>query len=94
MSLNKTRKRLIMKFRRMYNSYPVGIKLSTDGGNTFTAMGRIVETFLPNASVVKSGNINASKLQSDEFAIRNFEITISQGFTKEEWNKLNGGVLH
>ena len=93
MSLNKTRKRLIMKYRRMFNSYPIGIKLSTDGGNTFSALGRIVETFIPDASVVKSGNINASKLQVDEFALRNFEITISQGFTKEEWNKLNGGVL-
>lgn len=93
MSLNKTRKRLIMKFRRMYNSYPIGIKLSTDGGNTFTAMGRVVEIFIPGASVVKSGNINASKLQSGDISFRNFEITISQGFTKEEFNKLNGGVL-
>lgn len=93
MSLNKTRKRLIMKFRRMYNSYPIGIKLSTDGGNTFLALGSIVETFIPDASVVKSGNIKASKLQSDEVDFRNFEITISQGLTKEEWNELNGGVL-
>lgn len=93
MSLNKTRKRLIMKFRRMYNSYPIGIKLSTDGGNTFSALGRIVETSILDTSVVNSGNIKASKLQSDEFALRNFEITISQGFTKEEWNKLHGGVL-
>lgn len=93
MSLNKTRKRLIMKYRRMFNSYPIGIKLSTDGGNTFSALGRIVETFIPNASVVKSGNINASKLQSGDISFRNFEIIISQGFTKEEFNKLNGGVL-
>ena len=77
MSLNKTRKRLIMKFRRMYNSYPIGIKLSTDGGNTFTAMGRV----------------NVSKLQSSDISFKNFEITISQGFTKEEFNELNGGVL-
>lgn len=93
MSLDKTRKRLIMKFRRMYKSYHVGIKLSTDGGNTFTAMGSIVETFIPDFSVVKSGNIKASKLQSDEVDFKNFEITITQGFTKEEWNKLHGGVL-
>lgn len=93
MSLNKTRKRLIMKFRRMYNSYPIGIKLSTDGGNTFTAMGRVFETFIPDVNVVKSGNINASELQSGDISFKNFEITISQGFTKEEWNKLNGGVL-
>ena len=93
MSLNKTRKRLIRKYRKLFNSYPIGIKISTDGGNTFSAMGRVFETFIPNASVVKSGNINASKLQSGDISFRNFEITISQGFTKEEFNKLNGGVL-
>lgn len=93
MSLNKTRKRLIRKYRKLFNSYPIGIKISTDGGNTFSAMGRVFETFIPDASVVKSGNINASKLQSGEIYFRNFEITISQGFTKEEFNKLNGGVL-
>ena len=93
MSLNKTRKRLIRKYRKLFNSYPIGIKISTDGGNTFSAMGRVFETFIPDASVVKSGNINASKLQSGEISFRNFEITISQGFTKEEFNNLNGGVL-
>ena len=93
MSLNKTRKRLIRKYRKLFNSYPIGIKISTDGGNTFSAMGRVFETFIPDASVVKSGNINASKLQSGEISFRNFEITISQGFTKEEFNELNGGVL-
>ena len=93
MSLNKTRKRLIRKYRKMFNSYPIGIKISTDGGNTFSAMGRVFETFIPDASVVKSGSINASKLQSGDIYLRNFEITISQGFTKEEFNELNGGVL-
>lgn len=93
MSLNKTRKRLIRKYRKMFNSYPIGIKISTDGGNTFFAMGRVFETFIPNASVVKSGSINASKLQSGDIYFRNFEINISQGFTKEEFNELNGGVL-
>ena len=93
MSLNKTRKRLIRKYRKMFNSYPIGIKISTDGGNTFSAMGRVFETFIPDASVVKYGNINASKLQSGDISFRNFEITISQGFTKEEFNELNGGVL-
>lgn len=93
MSLNKTRKRLIMKYHRMFNSYPIGFKLSTDGGNTYTAMGRVVETFIPGASVKKSGNIDVSKLQSGDISFKNFKITISQGFTKEEFNKLNGGVL-
>lgn len=93
MSLNKSRKRLIKKYRKMFNSHPIGLKFSTDGGNTFIAMGRIVETFIPDASVIKSGNISASKISSGEFGFRNFEITISQGFSKEEFNKLNGGVL-
>ena len=93
MSLNKTRKRLIRKYRKLFNSYPIGIKISTDGGNTFSAMGRVFETFIPDASAVKSGSINASKLQSGDIYFRNFEINISQGFTKEEFNELNGGVL-
>lgn len=93
MSLNKARKRLIKKYCKTFNSHPIGLKLSTDGGNTFSAMGRVFETFIPNASVVKSGNINASELQSGDISFKNFEITISQGFTKEEFNKLNGGVL-
>ena len=90
MSLNKTRKRLIMKYRRKFNSYPIGFKISTDGGNIFSAMGRVFETFIPDASVVKSGNINASELQSGDISFRNFEITISQGISKEEFNKLKG----
>ena len=88
MSLNKTRKRLIKKYRKLFNSYPIGIKISTDGGKTFSNMGNI-----PCAGVICSGNISASKLSAGGFGFRNFEITISQGFTKEEFNKLNGGVL-
>lgn len=88
MSLNKTRKRLIKKYRKPFNSYPIGIKISTDGGKTFSNMGNI-----PCAGVICSGNISASKLSAGGFGFRNFEITISQGFTKEEFNKLNGGVL-
>ena len=88
MSLNKSRKRLIKKYHKMCNSHPIDIKISTDGGKTFSNMGDI-----PCASVIKSGNISASKISSGEFGFRNFEITISQGFSKEEFNKLNGGVL-
>lgn len=42
MSLNKARKRLIRKYRKLYNSHPIGLKFSTDGGKTFVAMGNIV----------------------------------------------------
>ncbi len=93
MSLNKARKRLIMKYRKMFNSHPIGLKFSTDGGNSFSSMGKIVESYMPDVSVIQSGNISASKLQSGDISFRNFEITISQGFSKEEFNKLNGGVL-
>ena len=88
MSLNKTRKRLIKKYHKMFNSHPIDIKISTDGGKTFSDMGNI-----PCASVIRSGNISVSKLSAGGFGFRNFEITISQGFSKEEFNKLNGGVL-
>lgn len=85
MSLNKARKRLIKKYRKMFNSHPIDIKISTDGGKTFKDMGNI-----PCASAIKSGNISASKILSGEFCFRNFEITISQGISKEEFNKLKG----
>ena len=41
MSLNKSRKRLIKKYHRMFNSHPIDIKISTDGGKTFKDMGNI-----------------------------------------------------
>lgn len=88
MSLNKARKRLIKKYHRMFNSHPIDIKISTDGGKTFKDMGNI-----PCASVIQSGNVSARKISAGGFGFKNFEITISQGFTKEEFNKLNGGVL-
>ena len=42
MSLNKARKRLIRKYRKMYNSRPIGLKFSTDGGKTFIGIGNII----------------------------------------------------
>lgn len=38
MSLNKIRKRLIRKYRKLYNSRPIGLKFSKDGGKTFIAL--------------------------------------------------------
>lgn len=90
MSLNKARKRLIRKYRKLYNSYPIGLKFSTDGGKTFVAMGNIVEDYIPDAGNINSGNINASKLAVGEFCFRNFEITINQAISKEELNRLKG----
>lgn len=90
MSLNKTRKRLIRKYRKLYNSHPIGLKFSTDGGKTFVAMGNIVEDYIPDAKNINSGNINASKLSSGGFGFKNFEITINQAISKEELNRLKG----
>lgn len=90
MSLNKTRKRLIRKYRKLYNSHPIGLKFSTDGGKTFIAMGNIVEEYIPDARNIKSGSVNASKLAVGELSFKSFEITINQAISKEELNRLKG----
>lgn len=90
MSLNKARKRLIRKYRKLYNSHPIGLKFSVDGGKTFVALGNIVEDYIPEVRNINSGNINASKLSVGEFDFRNFEITINQAISKEKLNRLKG----
>ena len=88
MSLNKRRKRLIKKYHKMLSGHPIILKISTDGGKSFMPLGNI-----PGARSIRSGNVSARKISAGGFGFKNFEITISQGFTKEEFNKLNGGVL-
>jgi hypothetical protein len=88
MSLNKRRNRLIKKYHKMLSGHPINLNFSTDGSKTFMPLGNI-----PGARSIRSGNINARKISVDGFGFKNFEITISQGFTKEEFNELNGGVL-
>ena len=88
MSLNKSRKRLIQKYHKMLSGHPINLEFSTDGGKTFMPLGNI-----PSARSIHSGNISARKISVGGFGFKNFKITISQGFTKEELNELNGGVL-
>lgn len=90
MSLNKTRKRLIKKCRKLYNSYPIGLKFSADGGKTFIALGNIVETYIPNTKNIASGSINASKLSVDSLGLKEFEVTLKQDFSKEKMKKFKG----
>ena len=90
MSLNKTRKRLIRKYRKLYNSRPIGLKFSTDGGKTFIALGNVVEDYIPEARNINYAKINASKISTGELGFRNFEITINQAISKEELNRLKG----
>lgn len=90
MSLNKTRKRLIRKYRKLYNSRPIGLKFSIDGGKTFIALGNVVEDYIPEARNVNYKKINASKMSTGELGFRNFEITINQAISKEELNRMKG----
>lgn len=90
MSLNKARKRLIRKYRKLYNSHPIGLKFSADGGKTFVGMGNIIEEYIPDAKNIDSGSVSASKLSTGEFGFRNFEITINQAISKEDLNRLKG----
>lgn len=90
MSLNKARKRLIRKYRKMYNSRPIGLKFSTDGGKTFIGMGNIIEEYIPDAKNIVSGSVSASKLSTGGISFRNFEINIVQDIPKEEFNRSKG----
>lgn len=69
MSLNKTRKRLIRKYRKLYNSRPIGLKFSTDGGKTFIALGNVVEDYIPEAR-----NINYAKLMQVKYRLVNWVL--------------------
>lgn len=90
MSLNKARKRLIRKYRKMYNSRPIGLKFSTDGGKTFIGIGNIIEEYIPDAKNIDSGSVSASELSTGRISFRNFGITIGQVIPKEEFNRLKG----
>ena len=88
MSLNKARKRLIRKYRKMYNSRPIGLKFSTDGGNTFTTLGGIVQDYIPDNIIMEAGVIDASVLQGNGITLANKEITITTTFSKKELGKI------
>ena len=90
MSLNKARKRLIRKYRKLYNSRPIGLKFSIDGGKTFIALGNVVQDHIPEAKNINYEKINASKMSTGELGFRNSEITINQAISKEELNRLKG----
>lgn len=70
--------------------YPIGLKFSADGGKTFIALGNIVETYIPNTKNIASGSINASKLSVDSLGLKEFEVTLKQDFSKEEFEKFRG----
>lgn len=93
MSLNKARKRLIRKYRKMYNSHPIGLKFSTDGGKTFIGLGSIVQDYIPDSMVMEAGVIDASVLSCDGISLANKEITISANISKNGFQKMKNILL-
>lgn len=88
MSLNKTRKRLIRKYRGLYNSRLLGLKIKTADDKKYSILSPIVENFDPDCMVMEAGVIDASVLSSGGINLANKEITISFGLSKKGNRKL------
>mgnify|MGYP000899368467 FL=1 len=88
MSLNKTRKRLIRKYRGLYNSRLLGLKIKTADNKEWTILSPTVENFNPDSMVMEAGVIDASVLSGNGITLENKEITISFGLSKNGNRKL------
>lgn len=88
MSLNKTRKRLIRKYRGSYNSRLLGLKIKTADDKEWTILSPTVEDFNPDSMVMEAGVIDASVLSGDGITLESKEITISFGLSEKGNRKL------
>ena len=88
MSLNKTRKRLIRKYRGSYNSRILGLKIKTADDKKQTILSPTVEDFDPESMVMEAGVIDASVLSGDGITLENKKITISVNFSKKGLRKI------
>jgi hypothetical protein len=88
MSLNKTRKRLIRKYRGYYNGRLLGLKIKTADGKKWSILSPTVEDFDPDSMVMEAGVIDASVLSSDGITLTNKEITVSFELFKKGNRKL------
>lgn len=88
MSLNKSRKRLIRKYRGYYNGRLLGLKIKTADDKEWTILSPKVEEVDPDSMVMEAGVIDASVLSCDGISLANKEITISFGFSKKGNRKL------
>lgn len=88
MSLNKTRKRLIRKYRGLYNSRLLGLKIKTADDKKWSILSPIVEDFDPDSMVMEAGVIDASVLSSGGINLTNKEITISANFSIKGFKKM------
>lgn len=77
MSLNKTRKRLIRKYRGYYNGRLLGLKIKTADDKEWTILSSEVEEVVPDSMVMEAAVIDTSVLSGDGITLANKEITIS-----------------
>ena len=88
MSLNKTIKRLIRKYRGYYNGRLLGLKIKTADDKKWAILSPTVEDFDADSIALEAGVIDASVLSGNGITLENKEITISFGFSKKGNRKL------
>lgn len=88
MSLNKARKRLIRKYRGLYNSRLLGLKIKTADDKKWSILSPTVEDFDANGMILGTGVIDASFLSGAGISLEDKEITISFGLSKKGNRKL------
>ena len=80
---------MIKKCRKFSSGQFVGFKIKLDSGY-WSLVGKSVESYIPDANFIKAGNLDASKLSTDELGLKEFEVTLKQDFSKEEMKKFKG----
>lgn len=88
MSLNKTRKRLIRKYRGLYNSRLLGLKIKTVDDQKWSILSQNVDDPDPDSMVMEAGVIDASVLSSGDINLANKEITISANISIKGFKKM------
>lgn len=88
MSLNKARKRLIRKYRGLYNSRLLGLKIKTADDKKWAVLSQNVDDPDPDSMVMEAGVIDASVLSGDGITLANKEITISLNISIKEFQKM------
>lgn len=88
MSLNKTRKRLIKKYRGYSNGRLLGLKIKTADDKKWSILSQTVEDFDPDSMVMEAGVIDTSVLSCGDINLANKEITVSFGLSKKGNRKL------
>lgn len=88
MSLNKTRKRLVRKYRGYYDGRLLGLKIKTADDKEWTILSPKVEEVDQDSMVMEAGVIDASVLSYDGISLANKEITVSFELSKKGNRKL------